>query len=393
MVNTIQVKRGEYASIPTLAAGELGFSTDATKQLHIGDGAANHAIVLADLFDAHTVLAATSDNTPVALTVSEQTVVGRLTGGNVTDVSMGIGDNNVVQMDDADAANLDYMRLTTVGVEGRSYAEVMGDLSGTAGADFAMNTHKITGVVDPTAAQDACTKSYADAISGGVDPKDSCRVATTAALPTCTPSGAGVGKTLTANAAAVLTVDGVATVLNDRILVKNQVAGDDNGIYKVTTEGTGGVAFVLTRAIDFDANTDVTGGAYTFICEGTANADEGWILTTNDPITVDTTALVFSQFSSTTFVDTFVELTDTPANYSGAGLDIVRVNTGANALEFVDFTTTYLDDTAGGTDAQTDKAPTSNVMYDHGIATTGVHGAGGNTLLHSASTIDGGAYA
>src|SRR3972149_3276601 len=82
--------------------------------------------------------------------------------------------------------------------------------------------------------------------------KLSCRCATAAALPAVTAAGSGVGKTLTADAVGVLTVDGIATFLNDRILVKNQVTGANNGIYLCTTEGTAGVAFVLTRATDFD---------------------------------------------------------------------------------------------------------------------------------------------
>ena len=390
MTNTIQVRRGANASIPILAAGEFGFSTD-TKQLHIGDGTANHEAVMADLFDVQTILAATVDDTPTALTVGEQTLVGRLTGGDVAAIALGIANDNIIQMDDADAANLDFAKFTTAGLEGRSYAEVMADLSGAAAADFAMNDKKITGLADPSLAQDAATKAYADSISAGLDPKESVRVATAAALPSCTAAGSGIGKTLTGDSSGVLTVDGVATVIDNRILVKNQVATSDNGIYKVTTEGTAGVAFVLTRAVDWDEDAEVTGGAYCFITEGNANADQGWILTTNDPITVDTTALTFSQFSSAAFVDTFPELTDTPANYTGSGLDVVRVKSGADGLEFVDFADTYLE--AIPTDGETGKAPNSDWAHDHDVATTGVHGAGANTILNSASTIDGGVFA
>lgn len=391
MTNTIQIRRGANASVPTLAAGELGFSTD-TFQMYVGNGGTNYEFVMHQLFDAQTVLAATSDNTPVALTVTEQTLVGRLTGGNVGAISMGIADNNVAQIDDVDAANLDYAKFTATGLEGRSYAEVMGDLSGQAAADFAMNTHKITGVTDPTLDQDAATKAYVDSIASGLDVKASCDLATDAALPACTASGSSVGKTLTGNSVGVLTIDSVASVLNDRILVMDQVTGSDNGIYKVTTEGTVGVAFVLTRATDADQDAEVTAGLFTFIAEGTENGDKGFVLTTNDPITVDTTALVFSQFSSAgAGATTFVELTDTPANYSGAGFDIVRVNTGATALEFADFAATYLE--ASPTNGETGKAPNSDWAFDHDAATTGIHGAGVNTLLHSASTIDGGAYA
>ncbi len=391
MTNTIRVKRGLHASLPTLAVGELGFSTD-TFQVNIGNGGTNYEFVMHQLFDAQTVLAATSDNTPVALTITEQSLLGRLTGGNVSAVSMGIADNNVVQIDDADAANSDFAKFTTVGLEGRSYTEVMADLSGQAGADFAMNTNKLTGLTDPSADQDAATKAYVDSIASGLDVKASCDVATAAALAACTASGSGVGKTLTGDSVGVLTIDSVATVLNDRILVQDQSTGADNGIYDVTTEGTGGVAFVLTRSTDADEDAEVTAGMFTFIAEGTINGDKGFVLTTNDPITIDTTALVFSQFSSAgAGATTFVELTDTPANYSGVGSYALRVNAGATAVEFVGFAATYLE--ASPTNGETDKAPNSDWAFDHDAADTGVHSAGAETLLNSGSTIDGGAYA
>ncbi len=83
MANDIQVKRGANASLPTLNAGEFGFSTD-TYQTYIGDGVNNHEITSHDLFDANTILKADSNNTPAALTVAEQTLVGRITAGVIT---------------------------------------------------------------------------------------------------------------------------------------------------------------------------------------------------------------------------------------------------------------------------------------------------------------------
>ena len=81
-----------------------------------------------NIFTAQSVLAATTAHTPAALTVTEQTVVGRLTGGNIAAVSMGIADNNVVQIDDAAAADNEFAKFTAAGLEGRSYAETISDL-------------------------------------------------------------------------------------------------------------------------------------------------------------------------------------------------------------------------------------------------------------------------
>lgn len=145
------------------------------------------------------------------------------------------------------------------------------------------------------------TEEFANSSGGGVDWKDSVRVATAAALPAYTQAGAGVGATLTADAVGILTIDGVATVLGDRVLVKDEAGAPgstDHGIYEVTTEGTAGVAFVLTRATDADEDSDVTASMAAGVEEGTANADTYWALTTNDPIVVDTTQLAFAQIAS-----------------------------------------------------------------------------------------------
>lgn len=122
------------------------------------------------------------------------------------------------------------------------------------------------------------------------------RVATAAALPAYTQLGAGAGATLTADAVGVLTVDGVNIVLNDRILVKDAVDPANNGIYTCTTEGTGGVAFVLTRATDHDVDAEVTNGDFVLVTEGDTLANKGFYISTLDPITVDTTEVTWSQF-------------------------------------------------------------------------------------------------
>jgi len=294
MANKIQIKRGLFASLPTLSAGELGFSTD-TAQLHIGDGTTNWEVVMHKLFGANSILAANADDTPLALTVTEQTIVGRLTGGNIAAVAIGIADNNMLQVDGSPNDN-EFARFTAAGIEGLTGAETMAALSGQAAADFSMGGYLLRAGTAPILDDDYVIKSYADALAMGVRSKESCRVLALAGeLPAYTAAGSKVGKTLTMDAVGILTIDSVNTVLGDRILISGYTS--NGGIYEVTTEGTAGVAAILTRVTDYDEDDEVMAGTYTFITEGTVHADQGWMLSTNNPITVDTTTLTFVQFS------------------------------------------------------------------------------------------------
>ena len=103
-------------------------------------------VILKSLFDAQSVLAATADDTPVALSVTEQTLVGRLTGGDVAAIAIGIADNNIVQIDDAGVADNEFAKFTDAGLEGRAYADVLGDLSAQAAAAFDMNGQDLANV-------------------------------------------------------------------------------------------------------------------------------------------------------------------------------------------------------------------------------------------------------
>jgi hypothetical protein len=149
------------------------------------------------------------------------------------------------------------------------------------------------------AASQQSIKAYVDATASGLDLKDSSHAATTAILLSDYSNGSsGVGATLTNNSTqTALSVDGQTMVAAERLLVKNQTAGLQNGIYSVTTVGDGSTNWVLTRATDFDSTTEVTSGAFTFVETGTTNADSGWVMTTDGSITIGTTALAFAQFS------------------------------------------------------------------------------------------------
>ena len=164
------------------------------------------------------------------------------------------------------------------------------------------NAYTNVEVLDPTAPDHAATKRYVDAVANGLDLKASVRAATTTVLPnnpTYANGAAGVGATLTADSnVAFAAVDGVTLVLNDRLLVKNQATAAHNGIYTLTTVGSGSEPWVLTRATDADqASTEVSAGMFTFVEEGTTNLGRGYVLITANPITIGTTGLSFTQFS------------------------------------------------------------------------------------------------
>lgn len=170
--------------------------------------------------------------------------------------------------------------------------------------DQSMGTHKLTALAAPTNPTDAANKAYVDAQSQGLDIKDSVRVATTVALPSATYNNgtAGVGAQLVGTVNGALpAIDSVTLVVNDRLLVKDQVAGLQNGIYFVAQVGDAGSPFILTRATDADSSTStppkVESGMFTFVEEGSTFDNSGFVLATANPIVMGTTALSFSQFS------------------------------------------------------------------------------------------------
>lgn len=139
---------------------------------------------------------------------------------------------------------------------------------------------RITSLADPTGSTDAATyqwvNSQIDARVNGQDWKASVRVATS---------------TNTTLAAPGSTVDGVTMVAGDRVLLLGQSTGSQNGIYVWT-----GAAVAMTRASDADTSAEVTTGMTVPVSEGT-HLDAIYLLTTNDAITLDTTALTFTQIA------------------------------------------------------------------------------------------------
>lgn len=174
-----------------------------------------------------------------------------------------------------------------------------------------MGSHKITSLTDPTGNQDAATKAYVDLHGSGIKVILAAQAATTANL-NATAAGAGVGATLTnAGAMVAFAVDGYSASVTDRILVKNQTLSQHNGVYTVTTVGSGAANWVLTRATDYDQNTEIIPGTLVAVNNGTVNAGTSW-LETATVVTVDTDPVLFSQFtfSSTSFLQIANNLSD-----------------------------------------------------------------------------------
>ena len=142
--------------------------------------------------------------------------------------------------------------------------------------------------------QSLVNKAYVDSVTSGLSVKTPVKVATTGNLTATYNNGAG---TLTGTTNFALSVDGVTVSVNDRILVKDQSTAAQNGFYKVTATGSGSAAFVLTRTPDADAASELVAGAFAFVEEGTANADNGYVLSTDGAVTLGTTAINFEQFS------------------------------------------------------------------------------------------------
>lgn len=154
----------------------------------------------------------------------------------------------------------------------------------------------------------------------GVTRKPNVRVATIMALPANTAAGSGIGKTLTADAVGVLTVDSIATVLNDRILVKNEVTGSNNGIYKVTTEGTASVAYVLTRAADFDQAIDIEAatGSDFYVEEGDIHCKQYFVLSNTGTLIFETTTFTFVKLANVNEPQTLKNKRITPRVFTTA---------------------------------------------------------------------------
>lgn len=201
------------------------------------------------------------------------------------DIDSGAIDGTVIGANSAAAGN--FTTVDATGAVTLNGAVDLGDgaadiisFNGKAGTDLSMdNSFKVINLAAPSADSDAATKGYVDNAIAGLNWKASVKVGTTAA------------GTLNTSFAQGQTVDGVALIAGDRILIKNQASADENGIYVVQAAGA------PVRATDFDGNDEVAAGAV-FVEQGTINGDTGWVCSNNGTVVVGTDNITFVQFSA-----------------------------------------------------------------------------------------------
>ena len=222
---------------------------------------------------------------------------------------------------------------------------VLRDQSG----DFSQNeitAQVVTGLSQPVNDTDQANKLYVDSVAQGIDIKQSVRVATTQNI---TLSG-------------TQTIDGIQVVQGNRVLVKNQTDASQNGIY-VVQQGA------WTRSTDANTNDKVHPGMFTFVEEGTTNQDSGWVLVTDQPITLGTTDLEFEQFSGAGQIVAGAGLTKTGNTLNIGSGDGITV--GADSISAtVDGTTIGLTGTSPDKSLTVLKVP-NQLTFGTGLSQTG----------------------
>lgn len=295
----------------------VGGATTATKTTLAFSQTLNRIITFPDATDTIVGKATTDIFTNKTINTSNNTITVNLT--DVSDVTMTVANLNILDdgvdttlhFHDSDRARANHtgsqLASTISDFDTQVRTNTLNQMAAPT-ADLSINNNKLTNVIDPTTEQEAATKNYVDNIAiNGVKWKESARVATTANI---TLSGEQ-------------TIDGVSTSA-DRVLVKNQTLGEDNGVY-ISDAGA------WVRSTDTDTSAEILQMAI-FTEEGTVNADQGFVLTTDAPITLGTTPLTYTQFTGLGQITAGTGLTKT-GNVLDVGGTTSRISVSADAID------------------------------------------------------------
>ena len=274
--------------------------------------------------------------TATALTNANLSGSAAISNANLANPTTTLGNSTLT----LGAATTDIAGLTSLVVD--SITINGATLSTTASnTDIVLSPHGTGTVTVPSGYEDRAkfttnslaNKAYVDQVAQGLDAKPSTRVATTANLTATYSNGtAGVGATLTnSGSQAAFAVDGVTPSQNDRVLVKDQTTAAQNGIYVLSTVGSGSANWVLTRATPEDQPAELSGGSFVFVEEGTANGDNGYVFTHTGAPTFGTTALDVTQFSGAGQINAGAALSKT-GNQMDVEVDGSSIEVNADAL-------------------------------------------------------------
>ena len=243
-----------------------------------------------------------------------QLLIGNGTGYSLNTISAGAG------ITVANSAGGISVGITNTAVSSGSYGSSssvstftvnsQGQL--TAAASVPINAVALTtGSIStaPTNDIDIANKAYVDSTAQGLNFHAACNYASVAAYTVNYyngPANNGVGATLTnAGANAAFAIDGVTMTsgnIGNRLLIKDQADAAQNGVYTLTTVGSGSVAWVLTRATDYDTSgtgtNEVDAGDFMYVLAGSTLANTSWVQQTPLPIIIGTTSIVFTQFGA-----------------------------------------------------------------------------------------------